>query len=200
MRKLIYCFLCFVGVTMFMDSCKSEQAKESFNDSIQGTNDSIQGTFFGVPFGAEKQELVNKFAEKKLIPNMYISTEDFLAFQPKGGQSYTFGGLHWECLNVYLSDGKFYSILFYNTLKDKAEAIHEGQSLYNIISAKYNLAKEEPKDSTTYLIYRGKSKKENKREVAVYVIRYEAVDKTICYGTILQYMDGNFEAAVSEEL
>ena len=193
MKKLVYCFLCFVGVTMFMDSCKSEQTKEAFNDSIQGT-------FFGVSFGADKDELVNKFAEKKLIPNMYICTEDFLTFQPIGGQRYTFGGLNWECLNVGLSDGKFYAILFYNTLKDKAEAIQEGQSLLNSISAKYNLAKEEPKDSSTYLIYRGKSKKESERDVAVYVSRYEAVDKTIYYGTFLQYMDRKFEATVSEEL
>ena len=200
MRKLVYCFLCFVGVTMFMDSCKSEQAKESFNDSIQGSNDSIQGTFFGVPFGAEKQELVNKFAEKNLIPNNYISTEEFMTFQKIGGQRYTFGGLNWECLNVGLSDGKFFVILFYNTLKDKAEAIQEGQALYNRISAKYNLAKEEPEDSTTYLIYRGKSKKENEREVVVYVSRYESVDKSIYYGTFLQYIDRKFEAAVSEEL
>jgi len=193
MKKLVYCFLCFVGVTMFMDSCKSEQTKEAFNDSIQGT-------FFGVSFGADKDELVNKFAEKKLIPNMYISTEDFLTFQPIGGQRYTFGGLNWECLNVGLSDDKFYAILFYNTLKDKAEAIQEGKSLLNSISAKYNLAKEEPKDSSTYLIYRGKSKKESEREVVVYVSRYEAVDKTIYYGTFLQYIDRKFEAAVSEEL
>ena len=193
MKKLVYCFLCFVGVTMFMDSCKSEQTKEAFNDSIQGT-------FFGVSFGADKDELVNKFAEKKLIPDMDISTEDFLAFDPIGGQRYTFGGLDWEHLNVELSDGKFYSILFYNTLKDKAEAIRDGQLLYNTISAKYNLAKEEPKDSSIYLIYRGKSKKESEREVAVYVSRYEAVDKTIYYGTFLQYMDRKFEATVSEEL
>lgn len=193
MKKLVYCFLCFVGVTMFMDSCKSEQTKEAFNDSIQGT-------FFGVSFGADKDELVNKFAEKKLIPDMDISTEDFLAFDPIGGQRYTFGGLDWEHLNVELSDGKFYSILFYNTLKDKAEAIRDGQLLYNTISAKYNLAKEEPKDSSIYLIYRGKSKKESEREVVVAVSRYEAVNKTICYGTFLQYIDRKFEATVSEEL
>lgn len=193
MKKLVYCLLCFVGVTMFMDSCKSEQTKEAFNDSIQGT-------FFGVSFGADKDELVNKFAEKKLIPYMHLSTEDFLFFHPIGGQSYTFGGLNWDHLNVELSDGKFYSILFYNTRKDKAEAIQDGQSLYNTISAKYNLAKEEPEDSTTYLIYRGKSKKESEREVVVYVSRYEAVDKTIYYGTFLLYIDRKFEAAVSEEL
>lgn len=193
MKKLVYCFLCFVGVTMFMDSCKSEKAKEAYNDSIQGT-------FFGVSFGADKDELVNKFAEKKLIPNIYISTEDFLSFQPIGGQRYTFGGLNWECLNVGLSDGRFYAILFYNTLKDKAEAIQGGQSLINSISAKYSLAKEEPKDSSTYLIYRGKSKKESEREILVYVSRYEAVDKTIYYGTFLQYIDRKFEASVSEEL
>ena len=192
MKKLVYCFLCFVGVTMFMDSCKSEQTKEAFNDSIQGT-------FFGVSFGADKDELVKKFAEKKLIPDKY-STGDFLSFQPIGGQRYTFGGLNWEHLNVYLSDGKFYAILFYHTLKDKAAAIEEGQSLLNYISAKYNLAKEEPKDSSTCLIYRGKSKKESEREVAVYVSRYEAVNETIYYGTFLQYVDRKFEATVSEEL
>ena len=193
MKKLVYCFLCFVGVTMFMDSCKSEQTKEAFNDSIQGT-------FFGVSFGAEKQELVKKFAEKNLIPYSEMCTEDFLVFYPIGGQRYTFGGLDWDHLNVELSDGKFYSILFYNTRKDKTEAIQDGQSLYNTISAKYNLAKEEPEDSTTYLIYRGKSKKENEREVVVFVSRYEAVDKTIYYGTFLQYIDSKFEATVSEEL
>ena len=178
---------------MFMDSCKSEQTKEAFNDSIQGT-------FFGVPFGADKDELVNKFAEKNLIPDMYISTEDFLTFHPIEGQRYSFGGFDWEGLDVGLSDGKFYEICFYNALKDKAEAIKGGQSLYKTISAKYNLAKEEPKDSTTYLIYRGKSKKEAEREVLVYVIRYESVSNSIYYGTFLEYIDRKFEAAVSEEL
>ena len=178
---------------MFMDSCKSEQTKEAFNDSIQGT-------FFGVSFGADKDELVNKFAEKKLIPVTDMCTENFLAFLPIEGQRYTFGGLDWEILNVRLSDGKFYQISFYKAIKDKAEAIQDGQSLYNTISAKYNLAKEEPEDSTTYLIYRGKSKKESEREVVVYVSRYEAVDKTIYYGTFLLYIDRKFEAAVSEEL
>ena len=178
---------------MFMSSCKSEHTKEAFNDSIQGT-------FFGVPFGADKDELVNKFAERNLIPNIYISTEDFLTFQPIGGQRYTFGGLSWECLNVGLSNGKFFGIVFYNSLKDKAEAIQSGKSLLESISAKYNLTKEEPKDSTTYMIYRGKSKKETKREVLFYVSRYEAVDKTIYYGTFLQYVDRKYEAAVSDEL
>lgn len=193
MKKLVYCFLCFVGVTMFMDSCKSEQTKEAFNDSIQGT-------FFGVPFGADKDELVNKFAEKNLILDIDMCTENFLAFNPIGGQSYTFGGMNWEFLDVFLFDGKFYGIRFFSSRKDKAEAIKEGQSLYNTISAKYNLAKEEPKDSTTYLFYRGKSKKESEREVAVYVSRYEAVNETIYYGIFLQYVDRKFKAAVSEEL
>ena len=178
---------------MFMSSCKSEHTKEAFNDSIQGT-------FFGVPFGADKDELVNKFAERNLIPNIYISTEDFLTFQPIGGQRYTFGGLSWECLNVGLSNGKFFGIVFYNSLKDKAEAIQNGKSLLESISAKYKLTKEEPKDSSTYMIYRGKSKKESEREVVVYVSRYEAVDKTIYYGTFLQYVDRKYEAAVSDEL
>ena len=77
MRKLLFYFLCLVGVTMFMDSCKSKQTKEVFNDSIQGT-------FFGVPFGADKEELVNKFAERNLTLYPYISTEDFLVFYPFG--------------------------------------------------------------------------------------------------------------------
>ena len=193
MRKLLFYFLCLVGVTMFMDSCKSKQTKEVFNDSIQGT-------FFGVPFGADKEELVNKFAERNLTLYPYISTEDFLVFYPFGCQRYTFGGLNWKCLNVGLSNGKFYYILFYNTLKDKAEALQYGQSLLESISAKYKLAKEEPKDSTTYLFYRGKSKKESEREIAVYVSRYEAVDETIYYGTFLLYKDKKYEASVSDEL
>ena len=177
-----------------MNSCNMNQPKEAFNDSIQGT-------FFGVPFGADKEDLVNKFAERDLILHPYLSTEEFLVFYPAfGGQRYSFGGLNWKCLNVGLSNGKFYYILFYNTLKDKAEALQYGQSLLESISAKYKLAKEEPKDSTTYLIYRGKSKKESEREIVVYVSRYEAVDETIYYGTFLLYKDKKYEASVSDEL
>lgn len=194
MKKLVYCFLCFVGVTMFMDSCKSEQTKEAFNDSIQGT-------FFGVSFGADKDELVKKFAERDLILYPYLSTEEFLVFYPAfGGQRYSFGGLNWKCLNVGLSNGKFYYIQFYNSLKDKAEALEYGQSLLKTISAKYKLSQEEPKDSTTYLLYRGKSKKESEREVTVYVSRYEAVDETVYYGAFLLYIDKKYEASVSDEL
>ena len=193
MRKLVFFFLCLAGALMFMGSCQTKQAKEAFNDSIQGT-------FFGVPFGADKEELVNKFAERDLIPNIFASTDESLIFQPVGGRRFTFGGLSWEILNVVLSNGKFCAIIFYNTQRDKAEAIRNGQSLYETISAKYNLAKEEPTDTTTYLIYRGKSKKESEREVLVFVSRYEGMDKSIYYGTFLQYMDRKFEAAVSDEL
>lgn len=193
MKKLVFFLLCLSGATFFLGSCKSKQAKEALNDSIQGT-------FFGVPFGADKDELVNNFAEHDLIPNVFISTDEMLVFQPIGGQRFTFGGLNWEILNVGLSNGKFCAIIFYNTLKDKAEAIQNGQSLYETVAAKYNLTKEEPRDTTTYMIYRGKSKKEAKREVAVFVSRYEGMDKTIYYGTFLQYSDEKFKAPVSDEL
>ena len=193
MKHLIFCILCFAGVTMFMGSCNSKQTKEVFNDSIQGT-------FFGVSFGADKKELVNKFAERKLVPNPYISTEDFLSFQPIGGRRFSFGGLSWESLNVGMSNGKFFAISFYNTLKDKAEAIREGKLLIESISAKYKMIKEEPKDSFTYIIYRGKSIKESGRDVVVHVCRYEGADKKIYYGTFLQYLDRKYEGTVSDEL
>ena len=196
MKKFIYCVLCFAGVMMFMCSCNSKQTEEP----KEVFNDSIQGTFFGVSFGADKEELINKFAERNLVPIKYLSTDDFLPFHPISSKRFTFGGLDWECLNVVLSNGKFYGIEFYNHLKDKAEAIEEGQSLLESISAKYKLAKEEPKDSTTYLIYRGKSIKEPEREVLVYVGRYEAIDETIYYETSLRYVDGKYEGAVSDEL
>ena len=194
MKKVAICLVCMVSAIMFMNSCNMNQPKEAFNDSIQGT-------FFGVPFGADKEDLVKKFAERDLILYPYLSTEEFLVFYPAfGGQRYSFGGLDWDCLNVGLSNGKFYYIQFYNTLKDKAEAIKYGQSLLKTISAKYKLSKEEPEDSTIYLLYRGKSKKETEREVTVCVSRYEAVDETIYYGTFLQYMDKKYEASVSDEL
>lgn len=193
MKKLVFCFLCIVGVTMFMGSCKSKQTKEAFNDSIQGT-------FFGVSFGANEEEVIKKFAGQDLMPNVFISTKETLVFQPLGGKRFTFGGLSWENLNVCLSNDKFYGIIFYNALKDKAEAIISGQTLYESVSAKYQMAKEEPKDTTTYLLYRGKSKNEPEREVIVHVSRYEGMDKTIYYGTFLQYVDEAFETKVNAEL
>ena len=193
MKKLVFCFVCFALAMLFMNSCNLSKPKEAFNDSIQGT-------FFGVPFGAKKKELVDKFAEKDLMLNLSISTDEFLAFYPVIGRSYTFGGMNWEILNVWMSNGQFYAIQFYNSLKDKAEAISVGMSLVETISEKYKMAKEEPKDSTTCLIYRGKSKKEKKREVVVHVSRYEAVDKTIYYGTFLQYSDNKYKAPASDEL
>lgn len=194
MKKVTIYLVCMASAIMFMNSCNMNQPKEAFNDSIQGT-------FFGVPFGADKEDLVKKFAERDLILYPYLSTEEFLVFYPAfGGQRYSFGGLNWKCLNVGLSNGKFYYIQFYNSLKDKAEALEYGQSLLKTISAKYKLSQEEPKDSTTYLLYRGKSKKESEREVTVYVSRYEAVDETVYYGSFLLYIDKKYEASVSDEL
>lgn len=193
MKKLVFVCLCLVGFTMFMGSCKSKQPKEAFNDSIQGT-------FFGVSFGAEKEEIEKKFAEHNLTLLYRLSTEEVLHFGPLVSNRYTFGGMNWENLYVVMSNGNFWQINFYNTFRDKAEAISSGESLVSTVSAKYELVKEEPEDSTIYMIYRGKSKKEPEREVCVYIERYEGVDKTIYYGEFLRYLDRKYKASVSDEL
>lgn len=187
MKKIVLFTLVAMTMTV-MNSCKQTEA----------LNSNIQDTFFGVSFGAQRDEVIAKFSEHNFKILDY-STKDFLAFVPKEGKYLSFGGMGWERFDVLLSNDKFYRIRFYNTTEDKAEAISRGDYVTIKVSAKYKLVKEEPKDSTTYLLYRGKSRKKLKREVVVSVYRYESVGKDIFFGTSLSYVDNTYNT-VSDEL
>lgn len=187
------------------DSEKEELAEDSpkdkeANETEEAYNDSIQGTFFGVSFGAGREEVIEKFAEKGLRLKTTISTESQLHFDPIHSERYSFGGMSWENLNVSMSNGLFYSIRFYDAFKDKDEAIHSGKSLLSTVSKKYNMTKAEPSDSSTYFLYIGNSREEPRRCVCVYVNRYESISKNIFYGVDLYYVDYEYETEVSDEL
>lgn len=178
---------------LYMGSCGAKKDKT-------GANESIQGTFFDVSFGASKDEVVSAFAAHNFYLDTSISTEEYLPFSYQKSQYFSFGGLGWEKVNVFLTNGKFNYIEFYQTFKDKAEAIQRCESNLSTVSQKYNLTKEEPTDSTSYMVFTGKSKKEPNREVIVTAYRYESVSKDIYYTASLIYRDDSYSNYVSDEL
>ena len=196
MKKLLT-LMFLASAMLYMGSCGAKQSGSK--KDATNTNESIQGAFFGVSFGASKDEVINAFAAHDFYLNTNLSTEEYLPFSYQKSQYFSFGGLAWENVNVFLKNGKFFYIEFYHTFKDKAQAIQRCESNLSTVSQKYNL-KEEPTDSTNYMVFRGKSKKEPNREVIVVAYRYESVGKDIYYTASLIYKDDSYSNYVSDEL
>lgn len=197
MKKLLT-LMFLASAMLYMDSCGAKQSGSK--KDATNTNESIQGTFFGVSFGASKDEVLNAFAAHDFYLDTSVSTEEYLPFSYQKSQYFSFGGLGWEKVNVFLTNGKFSYIEFYHTFKDKAQAIQRCESDLSTVSQKYNLTKEEPTDSTRYMVFTGKSKKEPNREVIVTAYRYESVSKDIYYTASLIYLDDSYSNYVSDEL
>lgn len=192
--KKILTFLFLGSVMLCMVSCGGSKTEDA------GVNESIQGTFFGASFGASKDEVIKAFAAHDLILDKRISSDDVLQFGSKRSQYFSFGGLVWERICVYITNGRFYCIELYNPFKDKTEAIKGSERILKKISKKYNLEKKEQSDTTIYMIALGTSKKDPQRFICVSSYRYESVEKEICYSASLAYGDRSFDNYVSDEL
>ena len=161
-------------------------------------NEKVQNVFFDTPFGASREGVIKNFAEHGFTLDKSISTDTRLAFNYNKSKYYSFGGMGWEQLNVYLTNGKFSSIEFYTPSKDKAEAIDTYNSIVNELSGKYKLTTIESKDTTIY----GKKAAFSKSNYSAWVVcyRYESVGKEIFYTASLIYQHDRLINEVSDEL
>ena len=215
MRKLVFCIICLAGVLIMMESCNSkEKKKDSEKEELapknkndketkkteEAYNESIQGTFFGVSFGAGRDEVIEKFTQRGFSMIDNFCTDVDLYFHPANSLKYSFGDMSWHVINVAMSKARFYGIEFYSSFEDKEEAIGYFKTVFSKVSKKYKLAKAKPGDSNTYFVYKGNSRKEPDRCVYVYVSRYEAVGNNIRYGVFLSYYDYAYETELSDEL
>ncbi|MEE0993166.1 MAG: hypothetical protein UH542_09335 [Bacteroidales bacterium] len=84
-------------------------------------NDNIQGEFFGIPFGATIEEVIEGFAKHNLFPIKDSST-DAIEFRGKVHENgisfdnFSFGGFSWNEVSVSFSNRCFYSIFFYSKI------------------------------------------------------------------------------------
>lgn len=186
MKKIVWLIIFVATLSLSaMTACKSNNNNnQTALDTVW--NESIQDEFFGVHFGATKNELLNKFAKHGIICNDNLSTNTSLCMASNQGEYFSFGDINWNGLNVYFNKNKFNSIQFYCSFKDKQEALHSYENLKSMLSQKYKFTEMPPsKDSTVYERAIALGKNQNRMGIAC--THYESVNHEMWYGVFLDY-------------
>ena len=196
---------CAVGLMM---ACNNNQTVKGGEDKATQEkdivyNEKIQNTFYGVTFGSSRDEVVTGFAKQGFYEN-HNSTNDRLSFEKKEGgrhgiamNAFSFGGMNWTQLHVYLSNNQFYAIEFTSAYKTKESAMESFDKVLSTVSAKYHMFESPIDDTTSYKIYIGKTN--NNQWVEIHCYSYESVSHKRWIGVTLAYGDDSFNA-VSNEL
>lgn len=204
-KTLLGIIVCAVGITAACTNNNQSaiDSSETKTRKIFEYNDKIQNTFFGVPFGSSKDEVVTGFAKHGFYED-YYSTNDRLSFKKKDGgrhgitmNAFSFGGMNWKQLNVYLSNNQFNSIEFTKGHKTKESALECFDYVLSEVSAKYHLFESPVDDTTSYKRYVGLTKDD--QWIIVHCYSYESVSHERYIGVTLAYGDNNFDN-VSDEL
>lgn len=159
-------------------------------------NDTIQDTFYGVKFGASREEVIKAFQKQGLYLDKSVSTNERLTFDPYGSY-FGFGGMDWQFVNVYLSNGKFCVIAFSYTPENKETALEDYEGVLEQVSSKYKVAELPIEDENVYKKSGGRTK--DGRYITVYCDKTESVDGEMRYYVTLEYGNEKFEG-VSNEL
>ena len=159
-------------------------------------NDTIQDTFYGVKFGASREEVINAFQKQGLYLYKSVSTNEFLQFYPHG-KYFGFGGMDWEFVNVRLSNGKFWNIGFSLTPENKESALEDYEGVLEQVASKYNVAERPIEDENLYKKSGGATK--DGRYVVVYCHKSESIGGEMRYYVTLAYGNEKFQG-VSNEL
>lgn len=159
-------------------------------------NDTIQDTFYGVKFGASREEVINAFEKQGFILDKRFSTNDFLHFVPYG-RYFSFGGMTWQFVNVALSNGKFCNIDFAFTPESKETALEDYEGVLEQVSSKYNVAERSIEDENLYKKSGGRTK--DGRYIVVACDQSESFDGRMRYYVTLEYGNEKFQG-VSNEL
>ncbi len=189
----VKCFLMLVIASLCLASCGEKIAY----------NDKIQDEFFGVKFGATKEEVIEKFSEQNFFPIELFSTDeqvDFIKRDDKYGLPkpyFSFGGMNWNTIRVYFVNNHFSVIQFNFTPESKVTALEGYDIVLEKVSSKYNIADRTIEDETTYKKSGGCTKDGKYIVVACYSA--ESQNKTNRNYITLEYGDESFQS-VSNEL
>lgn len=187
MKKL---FL-LLTLSLFILSCdkakeeKTQENKDSKKEFVYSEN--IQDTFFGVKFGASKEEVIKAFEKEGLYLNKHISNKDAFWFEPSGGDI-SFGGYNWDYVCARFSNGKFYFIKFQCTPEYKETALSQFESVLSALSSKYKMNENPIEDTNTYKSYTAVSG-EDEMGVAVQCSKKESSGGEMRYYVDLIYLD-----------
>lgn len=114
-------------------------------------NENIQGEFFGVPFGATKEDVIEAFAKQNLFPTEDSTNTLFVFRGPlrKDRISYlkfSFGEFEWNEVRVWFSNKNFYYIRFVAIHNDKEIALHNCYAVSMKLDTKYKMYNEREED------------------------------------------------------
>ena len=193
MKKSIS-FLPFIAVLfslMVITSCFSGKEQDNMNESIQTI-------FFDTSFGATKEEVISNFKKHGFELVDFLSNDNRLHFSPIKGIYFPFGNMSWESMTVFLSNNKFYAIVFSNAHKELSTAESDYNKILSALKAKYKMAEEELPD--TLMCKKQKGVDSMGHEVSVCYEKSESLIKIIFYYSELQYRDTNIKEEPSDEL
>lgn len=193
-------FLMLVIASLCLASCgKDKLAKQEKKDTKQKEvvyTDHIQDTFFGVKFGASKEELIEAFKQHNLYLNGY-STDSWLAFEGRS-KYFDFGGLNWSFVRVGFNNDKFYTISFLDTPENKVTALDRFERVFDELSKKYKMNELPIQDTNTYKRYNARTKDE--KIMGVFCFKAESLGGEMRYYVSLDYYDEKLMKEVSDEL
>lgn len=169
-----------MGIKEILELRKGKQKTESEKEIV--LNETIQDVFFGVKFGATKEEVIEGFAKYDLIPDGEMQRER-LYFVSKKTDCICFGGFAFVFVEIRFHNGRFWQIRFCNSYGNEKDAKRSTAFVVDRISEKYKMCDKKIFDNDTYLssVY-GVSI--DKRRVAVSTMKIDGV-----YATSLEYSD-----------
>ena len=186
MKKLFLLFTLSLFTLSFVNAQeeKTQGKKDSEKEYVYSQN--IQDSFFGVKFGASKEEVIKAFEEEGLYLNKHISNKDAFWFEPYRGYI-SFGGFSWDYVCAHFSNGKFYFIQFQYTPEYKETALSRFEPVLSALSSKYKMNEKPIEDTNMYKLYTAKSK--DGKAMAVQCFKGESSGGEMRYYVNLEYID-----------
>lgn len=181
-----------------LTACNNNQTTSgSWNETTKEItyNDKIQNVFFGVPFGASRQEVVNRLTAQGFCEASNSTTTElsFYKFDLNGIKSFEFGDISWEVMYTSLTNNHLWNINFVKRYETKEQALTEYNSVLSKVSSKYIMTEESPaRDPSIYKSYIGRTKN---KQFVVLDIYYDLN----AYFVSLAYLDKNYYE-ISDEL
>jgi hypothetical protein len=179
MKKLFLLFTLSLFTLSFVNAQEEKEEEIVYSENIQDS-------FFGVKFGASREEVIKAFKKEGLYLNKHISNKDGLWFYRSEG-NIRFGGFNWNCVFAGFSNGKFYGIQFQYTPEYKETALNRFESVLSALSSRYKMNEMPIKDTNTYKYYLAVSEDEN--AVAIKCDKGESNGGEMRYYVHLEYVD-----------
>ena len=109
-----------------------------FSACNEGMNDEIQTNFFGVEFGASREEVVKAVQENGF--KMNYSDDSYSSFVKENGSKISFGDMEWSFMSIDFYNDRFNKITFFSDdMKSKKDAEDEYNHRKWLIEKKYSL-------------------------------------------------------------